>query len=219
MNRLVRALIVLAVAIVVTGRSPGAWACSCAIPASPDGYMETATYAFEGVMYNRDDPDGDGPVVSSARTVTWSFDVEKELKGDLARRIEVDTSADGASCGYSFRLGNRYRVYLYEGPDGRYNTGLCSGNEDLGPSGRQITRETPPPRRHTPTATATPTPTRTRTASPMSTPTPSRSIDGVAAGAQTDSGGGSGGFVAGFALLTLGTTVGALIFARRRRST
>lgn len=215
MDRLVRALIVLAVAIVVTGRSPGAWACSCAMPTSPDGYLQTATYAFEGVMFNRDDPDGDAPVVYSGRTVTWSFDVEKELKGDLARRIEVDTSADGASCGYSFRLGNRYRVYLYEGPDGRYSTGLCSGNEDLGPSGRQIARDTPPPPRP---ATPTVTPTPTRTESPVSTPTPERSIDSVAAGAQTDDSGGSGGFVAGFALLTLGTTVGALIFARRRRT-
>lgn len=219
MRRPLRFLLVFAVAAIVMGHAPGAWACSCVGGLSQQDYLDNAAAAFVGVPFTKDavEQPPDQPRPGGGGPFTYDFDVEDRLKGKVGPRIEVTTSDDGAMCGIRFTLGNRYRVYLYENEDGSYGTGLCSGNEDLGPSGRQIDPGRPPPPRATPTVTtegATPQPSGTAAAGG---PTPKRTIDAVSAGAPVE-GGGSSGLVAGLGLVTLGTTVGAIVFSRRKRA-
>lgn len=209
MRTIARFALVFALAAVVMGRAPGAWACSCAFGDEAD-HLKWADVAFVGVVFDSDAGGATQPGYSS-HSVSWRFDVEEELKGDLARRVVVRAESDSAACGTAFVLGHRYRIYANE-EAGKYGTGLCSGNEDLGPAGRAVTPDpTPSPTR---TASANPTPDDT----PTPVASPRRSIDAVAAGAPVDGGGGSGGLVAAFGLLTAATTVGALVFTRRRRT-
>lgn len=213
MRTIARFALVFALAAVVMGRAPGAWACSCAFGDEAD-HLKWADVAFVGVVYDSDEGGPTRPGYSS-RSVPWRFDVEEEIKGDLARRVVVRAESDSAACGTAFVLGHRYRIYANE-EAGKYGTGLCSGNEDLGPSGRIIPPEPATSETPSPEVSATPTPDDTPTTD--ATPSPRRSIDGVAAGAPVDGEGGSGGLVAAFGLLTAATTVGAIVFTRRRHT-
>lgn len=127
------AVSVFAIGLVLAGRAPGAWACSCVGGLSRADHFQQAEVVFAGVVTATDDPGADDEVVSSGRTVTYTFDVGSEQKGDVSDPALVETTADGASCGYTFKVGRRYQVYGQERGSGTVETNTCSGTERLSP--------------------------------------------------------------------------------------
>lgn len=128
--RIMRFALVLAVVLVVAGRAPGAWACSCAPPGSVNSF-DRADVVFTGDVVSKHDPAKPGEVVSSGRMIRWTFDVRSVQKGKTADPQVVESAADGASCGYSFTVGRRYKVYA-DRDGGALRTNLCAGNQALG---------------------------------------------------------------------------------------
>ncbi len=53
------------------------------------------------------------------------FSVDKAIRGVEGKTVEVETGLDGAICGYPFRQGERYFVYLQRGKDGKLVEWLC----------------------------------------------------------------------------------------------
>jgi len=142
MERLMRgalAVVVLALGILLAGRVPGAWACSCAGGTDAE-HFASADVVFIGAATEKDDPHGDDEVVSTGRRVTWTFDVRSVQKGSVEDPARVRSASDEASCGFEFRIGKRYQVYAGRSGD-NLSTGLCSGTRSL--AGGAV--YTPPP--------------------------------------------------------------------------
>lgn len=116
----VRALtfgVVLGLLLVAGARS--ASACSCA---QPDPYVaiSQAPAVFVGSLIER--VGVPNPVTG---TVTYLFDVERWVKGDLGNPVPVRSSSSGASCGFEVQPGERVAVVLTM--EGDVATGgLCS---------------------------------------------------------------------------------------------
>ncbi|HVL93349.1 MAG TPA: hypothetical protein VM264_08385 [Acidimicrobiales bacterium] len=109
---------------VVGGHLPAAQACSC-IALAPEELLKMAEVAFEGTAVRAAEP---GPGSGrSDEPVTWTFDVDRTVKGSVPDPVTVATARSSASCGFSFTPGLRYRVLAYRRADGRLETGLCSG--------------------------------------------------------------------------------------------
>jgi hypothetical protein len=123
------AVVALALGIVMAGRAPGAWACSC-VTATDAQHFERADVVFIGTVTAKDDPHADEEVVSTGRRVTWTFEVRSVQKGSADDPADVRSSADEASCGFEFRVGKRYQVYAGRA-GGNLNTGLCAGTRAL----------------------------------------------------------------------------------------
>ena len=54
-----------------------------------------------------------------------SFSVEKSIRGVNEKTVEVFTSANGGTCGYPFKEGERYFVYSRRREDGKLTEDLC----------------------------------------------------------------------------------------------
>lgn len=115
-----------------------AFACSCAQTTVED----SATFAdavFAGTVV-ADEPLGGDPAGALAATAPmpglvgqriYTFAVDGVAKGDVAAEARVLAGGDGASCGMSFAVGERWLVFAMW--DGAFlSTGLCSGNVPLG---------------------------------------------------------------------------------------
>lgn len=59
-----------------------------------------------------------------------SFKVERMLKGEFKGPSLVSTPEHGATCGYGFVEGQRYKVFAHKWNDS-YSSSLCSGNQPL----------------------------------------------------------------------------------------
>lgn len=109
-----------------------ALACSC-VPPPPDAVAaEEADVVFSGEVTATHDPHGDDKIVSSGRTVTYTFEVDGVVKGEVGNKERVKTAADSASCGYGFKTGRRYLVFADEGKSGALSTHSCSNTHPLG---------------------------------------------------------------------------------------
>jgi hypothetical protein len=140
------ALLVIALSgAVVVLDGPAAHACSCA--AGPIGTgLGLADAAFIGTVARVPDLDL-GDVESSLSPVTWEFDVESVLKGELPARVDVTTAISGASCGFEgMARGDRVGVLL-ERANGEWKSGLCSqvDADELGAAGEARPPSTSPP--------------------------------------------------------------------------
>src|SRR5687768_10693683 len=124
------AVAVLAIALVLAGRAPGAWACSC-VPASGAEHYQNAEVVFVGVVTERTDPHEDDEIQSGGSAIHYTVEVRSEQKGDVSDPVLVKSSRSEASCGYTFRVGRRYQVFGREQADGDVTTGLCDGNDRL----------------------------------------------------------------------------------------
>ena len=100
-------------------------ACTCA-PIGHLGAVRQAEVAFSGTATHIFDPGGKGPLVSTGRIVQTTFEVDGVFKGDVPESVRVLASADGASCGFAFEVGKRYKVYGTSRGDS-VETGLCTG--------------------------------------------------------------------------------------------
>ena len=103
-----------------------ALACSCMQATIPQS-MEFADIAFIGTTKAVEAPPP-GEVVNTADPINYAFAVDSIYKGDVIDAEIVASSAmDGASCGTSFGIEERWLVFANV-QDGEIWTGLCSGN-------------------------------------------------------------------------------------------
>jgi len=100
-----------------------ALACSCVALARPD-YAQQARLVFTGTVTRVDVHSG--PLVfSSMDPIDVGFDVESVYKGEVTETCQLSTRGD-ASCGYTFVVGRRYRVFPRLTNE-RFEAGGCNG--------------------------------------------------------------------------------------------
>ena len=130
--RLTRLLGVVALVLFVTAAAPIArvYACSC-MALNPGQALANAEMAFVGVVSQLTDYTQEGPFFGSGDTVSYTFAVEEVLKGSAGGELVVTSTRDGASCGMTFGLAERWRIYAHARESGGLGTGICSGNELL----------------------------------------------------------------------------------------
>jgi len=91
-------------------------ACSCA-GGTPEQFLMDADASFIGSL---------AAVDRNGNDATYSFDVEFWLNGDLdSATVDVESAAEGASCGFELSDGQRAAVFLRREGD-RLTGGLCS---------------------------------------------------------------------------------------------
>ena len=95
-------------------------ACSCIPPPEPAKALAQSAAVFLAKVIEIDDA---GNV---NKTVT--LEVEKWWKGGEAARVKVVTPSNGAACGFSFQVGERYLVYAHGARknDDLLQVSLCS---------------------------------------------------------------------------------------------
>ncbi len=101
-------------------------ACSCAQATITDS-LGFADVVFTGTATSAEAPPP-REVVSTADPVHYAFAVDKIYKGGVIdAEIVASTAMDGASCGTSFGIDERWLVFANI-TEGEIWTGLCSGN-------------------------------------------------------------------------------------------
>jgi hypothetical protein len=95
-----------------------ALACSCA-PSSREQIIEMADVAFSGRVI-RTWRSGDGRFLLASVVVT------KRIKGKVAERVTVTTSAYPTMCGYALDPGRTYDFAAQRAPRGRVSIDMCS---------------------------------------------------------------------------------------------
>lgn len=116
-----------------------AFACSC-MEMTVDEAAAAAHAVFTGTVID-EQPLGrqTGPMGAIAATapmpggmgaVMYTFQVDGVVKGDVGKQASVLGGGDGASCGMSFALGERWMLFtMWDGTV--HSTSLCSGNVPL----------------------------------------------------------------------------------------
>jgi hypothetical protein len=100
-------------------RTAVASACDCAPPPPVAKAVEAAAAVFLGEVVKLEETAGQQHLVS--------LKVENSWKGIGDNQVTVSTAKNGATCGYSFRVGKRYLVYAHAGPKGGpLHVSLCS---------------------------------------------------------------------------------------------
>jgi hypothetical protein len=91
--------------------------------------LSQADLVFEGVAVSRHDPNAGAPIQSSGDPIVWSFAVDREIKGVPSQPQEIRSARSGATCGITFQIGTRYRVFA-KAVDGALWTFLGSGTRE-----------------------------------------------------------------------------------------
>jgi len=116
-----------------------AFACSCAMTSIEES-AAMADAVFAGTVVDQQpvglDPAGalaaTEPMPGGMGEIVYTFAVDGVAKGDVTERAQVLGGGDGASCGMSFGMAERWLVFTtWDGAI--HSTGLCSGNVPLGP--------------------------------------------------------------------------------------
>ncbi|MDQ3982746.1 MAG: hypothetical protein M3271_08725 [Actinomycetota bacterium] len=105
----------VAVATVLATASP-AKACSCASEDARER-LEAADAAIVATALTRT-PSGEG-------TVTYTFRVDEEIKGDFEATVEVRTASDGAACGLEVGIGEQTGLFLSGSHANGWRSSLC----------------------------------------------------------------------------------------------
>ena len=114
-------------------------ACSCA-QSTPQQAAEFADAVFAGTVVDEQPVGLDaGPIGAVAATLPvpapfgqaiYTFEVDGVAKGPIGTQVEILAGGDGASCGMSFGLNERWLVFTtWDGA--MHSTGLCAGNAPL----------------------------------------------------------------------------------------
>ena len=121
---LIKALLALAAISVALAYAPStALACTCVAFTKPK-YARQARVAFTGTVTRVDVHSG--PLVfSSIDPIDVVFDVDSVYKGEVTQTFQLSTRGD-ASCGYTFVVGRRYRVFPRLTNE-RFEAGGCNG--------------------------------------------------------------------------------------------
>jgi hypothetical protein len=115
--------------LVLVPQTPQALACSCATLSSKMK-LRHADAVFRGRAIAQRDLKAGAKQRSSADPISWTFAVERVLKGRVSRRQKVQSPSSEASCGVQFKVGDRYQVYAKR-TRGVLSTHLCSGTKPL----------------------------------------------------------------------------------------
>jgi hypothetical protein len=105
------------VVLIVLSAFP-AHACSC-VQLDPRTALRSADAAFVGTLVSRKTG------LLGLGSTTFTFRVEQVVKGELADRVDVESSSSGASCGLEVALGQRIGSLLYREANG-WTSSLCS---------------------------------------------------------------------------------------------
>ena len=139
---------------------PPAVACTLPPPPRPTEpeLVAQADLVFEGVALSRHDPNAGASIQSSGDPIIWTFSVDREIKGAASQLQEVSSARSSATCGITFEIGTRYRVFA-DVVDGVFWTSLGSGTREVTDESSTMTTTT-----RTPTTTTMPPaqPTRPR---------------------------------------------------------
>lgn len=124
-----RLLIILLFATgVISIHLPSVFGCSC-VGWTDQEALENSVSSFIGIPIKIESPSGYQNLVT--------FQIEKPIKNiaDNKTEITVSTSTQGSACGYYFDTQTRYLVHTSGESDQKIlETGLCSGNKNLGDS-------------------------------------------------------------------------------------
>lgn len=129
MKRIVPLLLLVGSLVGVAGP---AGACSCAL-LEPTQLLEFAPIAFVGTVT------GVTPVGTRSGSVSYAFEVETVLAGEVPTVATVTTAGSSAGCGFEAALGTRMAVFATDEGDGELSSGLCSTTDadlaikELGP--------------------------------------------------------------------------------------
>jgi hypothetical protein len=107
--------------------APAAHACSCAEP-TPESAFARASAVFAGMVTAIDRPFLDRLGITETGEWNVHFAVSRQWKGPARGAITVRTRVTGESCGYAFREGETYLVYVID--DMEPVTGICTGTKD-----------------------------------------------------------------------------------------
>jgi hypothetical protein len=123
--RLARLLLLTAVASVLLA-SPMhvALACSCA-GGDPRDQLAEADAAFVGQLIATEGATSSGGITSSGALITWTFQVDVSVKGELPDQVDVESASSGDSCGFEIPLGRQVGVLL-SAEGGTWHGGLCT---------------------------------------------------------------------------------------------
>lgn len=170
MKRLLILTLLAGTMVVMGGRA--SFACSCAV-GDPGSALAESDAAFVGRLVSKEAPKGEGGgMFSSGEQVTYRFSVERSVKGELGKTVDVEAAVEGASCGIEAAPGQRIGLLLY-GSKAQWTSNLCS---QMDPD--VLIRGAGPPPKPDGTGTApSPTPSPTAqaprgSASPVAAPAP-----------------------------------------------
>lgn len=124
----VRFLIILLFVTVFSIHLPSVFGCSC-VGWTDQEALENSVSSFIGTPIKIESPSGYQNLVT--------FQIEKPIKNiaDNKTEITVSTSTQDSACGYYFDTQTRYLVHTSGESDQKIlETGLCSGNKNLGES-------------------------------------------------------------------------------------
>lgn len=108
-------LLLLSLGVIMLPTRP-AYACSCRRPPPPNQALADATVVFSGQVTSIERVKG---------RLNVTFRVDKQWKGEPAQSLIVQTAATTAMCGYPFKVGQIYLVYVNH-RQGRLQTNQCS---------------------------------------------------------------------------------------------
>lgn len=86
-------------------------ACMCSPPPEPLAALANAEAVFSGTVVGRRDPLEGAEIHSSMDPIDYVFATTNVWKGDFGDTVVIRTARNGASCGYSFVIGEEYLVY------------------------------------------------------------------------------------------------------------
>jgi hypothetical protein len=104
--------------------APPASACSCG-GGDPREGLEHADAAFTGFLIRREEPQPKNGLLYGGQEVTWTFRVERQLKGSIGATVDVESAWDGAACGLELDVGDRSGLFLWK-EGGRWHSNLCA---------------------------------------------------------------------------------------------
>ena len=100
-------------------------ACTCIGPSSPCESYGSAGAVFVGTPISVREAQKSNKRENDWEPRVFKFSVEQSYLGVAGTEIEVSTGMGGGDCGYSFKIGERYLVYAYQG-ESRLTTGICT---------------------------------------------------------------------------------------------
>jgi hypothetical protein len=131
MLRRLLALAVLSALVGVAAPVAQVYACSC-IRLGLGQALANADLAFTGVVTSVQDANAGNPIISSGDPITYTFTVAEVVKGPAMAEVVLTSARASASCGITFALAEKWRIYANGDGAGGLSTSICSGNELLG---------------------------------------------------------------------------------------
>ncbi len=123
--------IFLFVLLIIFTTASVAVACTCEAPSSAKEGLKRASAVFTGKVTKIYRPLLDRLGISGSGTYRVIFEVTRFWKGSHSKSIVVATRLSGEACGFPFKEGKEYLVYVADQPVLDVETGICTGTKDI----------------------------------------------------------------------------------------